>query len=131
MPRRGEREAAFTIIEVLIAIMILAIGAMTTFSLLSTATRNAQRAKASQVALEYAEQELEFLRSMESGKLALTAAPPSSTNPLSPDHRVTNGTFALRRQPLGNYRNLVVNGGSLYGGGTVKGGVVNPGPTKF
>src|SRR6478672_8536337 len=131
MPRRGEREAAFTIIEVLIAIMILAIGAMTTFSLLSAATRNAQRAKASQVALEYAEQELEYLRSMKGEKLALTAAPPHSTAALNPNNRVSNGTFALVRQPLGNYRNLVVDGGSLYGGGTVEGGVVSPGPTPF
>src|SRR6478752_582428 len=109
MGRRVNREGGFTIAEVLIAILILGIGATTTFSLLSSATRNAQRAKASQVALEYAEQELEFLRSMESSKLALTASPPSSTNPLSPDHRVSNGTFALQRQPLANYRNLVVN----------------------
>jgi prepilin-type N-terminal cleavage/methylation domain-containing protein len=129
--RRLNREAGFTIAEVLVAILILSIGAMATFSLLSAATRNAQRAKASQVALEYAEQELEFLRSMEGSKLALTAAPPSSTNPLSPNQRVTNGTFALQRQPLANYRNLVVNGGSLYGGGNIQGGVISPGPTKF
>ena len=54
MPRRCHNESGFTLTEVLVAILILAIGAMTTFSLLSTATRNAQRAKASQVALEYA-----------------------------------------------------------------------------
>jgi prepilin-type N-terminal cleavage/methylation domain-containing protein len=131
MRRRGGGEAGFTIIEVLIAILIVSIGAMTTFTLLSAATRNAQRAKASQVALEYAEQELEFLRSMEDKNLALTSAPASSTNPNSPNHRVSNGTFALERQPLGNYRNLVVNGGSLYGGGHVADGTVSAGPTKF
>jgi prepilin-type N-terminal cleavage/methylation domain-containing protein len=131
MDRRGNREAGFTIVEVLVAIMILAIGAMTTFTLLSAATRNAQRAKASQVALEYAEQELELLRSMKGGELALTAAPANSTSAMSPNNRVTNGTFALQRQPLGNYRNLVVNGGSLYGGGSIKGGVISPGPTAF
>lgn len=131
MGRRGDREAGFTIIEVLIAIMILAIGAMTTFSLLSAATRNAQRAKASQVALEYAEQELEYLRSLENKKLALTAAPPHATAALNPDYRVSNGEFALRREPVGDYRYLVVNGGSLYGGGNIEGGVVTPGPTPF
>jgi prepilin-type N-terminal cleavage/methylation domain-containing protein len=126
-----EREAGFTIVEVLVAILILGIGASTTFTLLSAATRNAQRAKASQVALEYAEQELEFLRSLEDKKLALTAAPNSSTNPNSPNNRVLNGTFALSRQPVTNYRNLVVNGGSLYGGGHVEGGTISAGPTKF
>lgn len=131
MGRRIDREAGFTIVEVLIAIMILAIGAMTTFSLLSAATRNAQRAKASQVALEYAEQELEFLRSEEDKELALTAAPAYSSNTLSPNSRVSNGTFALSRQPIANYHNLVVDGGSLYGGGEVEGGTVSPGPTSF
>jgi prepilin-type N-terminal cleavage/methylation domain-containing protein len=133
MRRRREREAGFTIVEVLIAILILAIGSMTTFSLLSAATRNAQRAKASQVALEYAEQELEFLRSMEDKKLALTATPPSSTAPLNPNSRVSGGTFALTRQPLGDYRTLVVNEGSIWGESkkVIEGGVISPGPTNF
>src|SRR6476659_3450992 len=92
--RRRDRAARCTIVEVLIAILILAIGSMTTFSLLAAAPRNAQRAKASQVALEYAEQELELLRSMEDKNLALTASPSSSTNKNSPNSRVANGTFA-------------------------------------
>lgn len=131
MPRDRRKEAGFTIVEVMVAILIVSIGAMTTFTLLSSATRNAQRAKASQVALEYAEQELEFLRSMEDKNLALTVAPPHSEKSLNPDYRVTNGTFALNREPLGNYRNLVINGGSLYGGGEISGGTVSPGPTPF
>jgi prepilin-type N-terminal cleavage/methylation domain-containing protein len=131
MSRRQQSEAGFTIIEVLVAILIVSIAATTTFTLMSAAARNSQRAEASQVALDYAEQELELLRSMEDKNLALTASPSTSTNPNSPNSRVNNGTFALSRQPLGNYRNLVVNGGSLYGGGSVTGGTVNPGPTKF
>ncbi|HEY0318185.1 MAG TPA: prepilin-type N-terminal cleavage/methylation domain-containing protein [Solirubrobacterales bacterium] len=126
-----ESQGGFTVIEVLVAVLILAIGAMTTFALLSAATRNGQRAKATQVALEFAEQELEFLRSVESKKLALTATPPPSTNPLSPNFRVSEGRFALTRQPVGNYRNLVYNTSSLEGGGEVKEGVVNPGPEPF
>jgi prepilin-type N-terminal cleavage/methylation domain-containing protein len=132
--RRGE--SGFTLIEVLVAILILAAAAMATFALLSAATRNAQRAKGTQVALEVAEQEMESLRSLENGQLALTATPPPSSNELNPDFRVLSGgstepKFALLRQPVGNYRNLVVNGGSIYGGGEVKGGTVSPGPTPF
>jgi prepilin-type N-terminal cleavage/methylation domain-containing protein len=126
-----QHESGFTMVEVLVAMVILAIGAMTTFSLLTAATRNAQRAKGSQVALEYAEQELEFLRSLQDKSLALTAAPPHASQALSPDYRVSNGTFALTRQPVGNYQNLVVNGGSLYGGGEIAGGIISPGPTPF
>ena len=131
MRSRPDNELGFTIVEVLVAILILSIAAMTTFTLLSSATRNAQRAKASQVALEYAEQELEFLRSMEDKKLALTATPAHSSNEKSSNYRVLNDDFALSRQPLGNYQNLVVNGGSLYGGGTIQGGTISPGPTAF
>jgi len=131
MSPRGHNEAGFTIAEVLVAIMILAIGAMTTFSLLSAATRNAQRAKGSQVALEYAEQELELLRSMEDKNLALIKAPEPMPRPLNPNYRVRNGEFALRRQPLGDYHELVVNERFLYGGGIIEGGTIAPGPTPF
>ncbi|HEU4707224.1 MAG TPA: type II secretion system protein [Solirubrobacterales bacterium] len=133
MRHRANTEAGFTIVEVLIAILILAIGAMTTFSLLSAATRNAQRAKASQVALEYAEQELEYLRNMEYKKLALTAAPQPSSDELNPNNRVRSaeGTFALQREPKGSYHELVIEGHYLYGGGEVPKGAVSPGPTSF
>jgi prepilin-type N-terminal cleavage/methylation domain-containing protein len=131
MERRPAEDSGFTIIEVLVALLILAAASMTTFTLLSSATRNAQRAKASQVALEYAEQELELLRSMEDKNLALTAAPPHSDKPLNPDFRISGSAFALKRSPVSSYQNLVLNGGSLYGGGEIQGGAVSPGPTSF
>lgn len=131
MARGSHGEAGFTMTEVLVAILILSIGAMTTFSLLTTATRNAQRAKASQVALEYAEQELEFLRSMKSEQLALMGAPEWVNNPLNPNYRIRNGEFALQREPLSTYRDLVVNGRELPGEKVVEGGIVSSGPTPF
>ncbi|HEX5593059.1 MAG TPA: type II secretion system protein [Solirubrobacterales bacterium] len=131
MRRSTRNEAGFTIVEVLVAVLILSIAAMTTFSLLSAATRNVQRAKGSQVALEYAEQELEYLRSLEDKNLAMKGAPEHSSNPLSPDYRVINGTFALQREPPGNYRRLVVNEEELYGGGKIENALVTPGPIPF
>ncbi len=120
-----------SIVEVVVAAVILAVGALTTFGLLSAATKNTQRAKATQVALNRAQQEMEAMRSLTNDQLAMTAAPLPSTNPLSPNSRVSNGTLALIRQPVGSYANMVVNGGSLYGGGVVEGGIVNPGPSPF
>lgn len=131
MAARDHNDGGFTIVEVLVAILIVAIGAMTTFSLLSAATRNAQRAKGSQVALEYAEQELEFLRSMKDEQLALLAAPEPSANPLSPNYRVRGREFALQREPRDDYHILVENERELYGGGEIKGGTIAPGPTPF
>ncbi len=125
-------ERGMTIIEVVIAAMVIAMTAAATFGVLSSATKNTQRAKASQVALNRAQLELETLRSLENSKLAMTAAPNHSTNTLSPNYRVSNGTFALLRNPTpSQYANMVVNGGSKYGGGFITGGVVNPGPTPF
>jgi len=124
-------EAGFTIVEVLVAILIVSIGALATFTLLSAAARNAQRAEASQVALEYAEQELELLRSMEDKDLALETAPQPSSNPNSPNYRVSGQNFALTRQPLGNYRDMVVKNDTRWGGGRVTGGAVSAGPNNF
>jgi prepilin-type N-terminal cleavage/methylation domain-containing protein len=128
MRRLSEREAGFTIIEVLVAIVILVSGALATFSLLSDANRNTDRAKATQVALDLAEQELEALRSFSNEKLALTSTPPHSSSRLEPNYRVSNGKFAVVREPLGSYRKLVVNGGEIEGvsGKTIEGGTVNP-----
>lgn len=132
MDRRTDREAGFTIVEALVALLIVSLGAMATFGLLSSAIRNAQRVQASQVALEYAEQELELLRSLEDKDLALKATPPPSSDPNNPNFRVTSkGTFALTRQPVGAYRNMVVLGDPVEGGGHILTGTVSPGPTPF
>jgi hypothetical protein len=131
MKRRIAREDGFTIVEMVVSTLILAIGALTTFGLLSTATKNTQRAKATQVALDRAQREMEALRSLSNKQLAMTGTPEASTNPLSPNYRVLGGTFALIREPPGSYAYMVVNGRELYGGGAVEGGIVSPGPTSF
>jgi type II secretory pathway pseudopilin PulG len=122
-----------TIVEVIVAAVVLALGALATFGVLSSATKNNQRAKASQVALNRAQQEIETLRSLENDQLAMTGAPPPSTAPLNPNFRVNanSETFALLREPPSEYAPLVVKNTPLYGGGFVEGGIVSPGPTPF
>jgi prepilin-type N-terminal cleavage/methylation domain-containing protein len=125
-------ERGFTIVEVLVAILIVSVAAMATFGLLSAATRNAQRAKANQVALEYAEQELEFLRSMKDEQLALTSNPPPAKSALSPLTRVRENEFALTRNPVGDYRKLVLNNSFYYGTEKrITTGIVSSGPDNF
>ncbi len=128
---RSGAEAGMTIVEVIVAAMVLALGAMATFGMLSSATKNTQRGKASQVALNRAQLEIEALRSLANDELALTAAPAHATSTFNPNYRVSNGTFALTREPPAGYANLIVNGGSLFGGGFVEDGTVDPGPTPF
>jgi type II secretory pathway pseudopilin PulG len=126
-------EAGMTIIEVVVAAVILALGALAAFGVLSAATKNNQRAKSSQVALNRAQEEIEKLRSLQSKQLAMTAAPPHEASSLSPNYRVNsaNSTFALIREPPSSYEDLVVNNRPLYGPGFVSGGIVSPGPTPF
>lgn len=124
-------EAGFTLIEVMVASLVLMLGSFAVFGALSTATRNEQRAKSSQVALNRAQQEIERLRSFQYEEVALTGAPSHSAKALNPGFRVSGNTFAITRQPPSNYASMVVNGGSLYGGGFVEKGNVNPGPTPF
>jgi type II secretory pathway pseudopilin PulG len=128
----AKSEGGFTIVEVLVAALILVVGAIATFGVLASATVNTQRAKASQVALDRAQQEMEALRSLSDEQLALTTTPPHLSEEGNPDYRVSGGTFALRRtMPPTEYKDMVVNGGSFYGGGTIEGGKVSPGPTSF
>jgi type II secretory pathway pseudopilin PulG len=127
------QESGFTIVEVLVAALILTLAVLATFGVLSSATKNTARAKATQVALDRAQQEVEKLRMLSNAELALTKPPASSASELSPGYRVnaSNATYALIRSPRGAYQQMVINGGSLYGGGVVEGGVVNPGPISF
>lgn len=58
------REEGFTVIEMIVTALILTVGALTVFGLFSAATKNTQRAKGTQVALDRAQQELEALRGL-------------------------------------------------------------------
>ena len=138
MMPNSHKQDGFTIVEVLVAVLILVIGALTTFGLLSAATRNTERAKATQVAMDLAQQEVEALHSYSSEELALKALPVHSGNSYNPNYRVNaaNSTFAVDRQPVGDYKKLVANGGVVEGEtdeekSKVKGGEVSPGPTPF
>jgi len=130
-----QEEDGLTLIEVLVASIVLALSAMATFGVLAATTRNAQRAQATQVALDKAQEEMEKLHTLSYDELALTEAPRPSTKPLDPGFRVnaTKGTFAVKRDPLGEYAEVVRNGGPIWGAvdKAVEGGVVDPGPIVF
>ncbi|HEX5990357.1 MAG TPA: prepilin-type N-terminal cleavage/methylation domain-containing protein [Solirubrobacterales bacterium] len=132
--RLAHEEDGLTLIEVLVAAIILALAAMATFGVLAAATRNAQRAQATQVALDKAQEEMEKLQTLSYSELALTKAPQYVNNPLNPNYRyrVSDGKFAVQRDPLGQYGEIVRNEGSLYGSeDPIEGGVVKPGPFPF
>jgi type II secretory pathway pseudopilin PulG len=132
MAAAARREDGFTIIEVLVAAMILVLGAIATFGILVSATIDNQRAKGTQVALNKAQEELEALRSLTDEELALTDSPPHSSDEGNPDFRVSNGKFAInRRTPTAEKKELVVEGGSIYPNIPITEAAVSPGPTSF
>jgi hypothetical protein len=103
--RRGER--GMTLIEVVVAALVLTMAAMASFALLASATKNAQRARSTQVALDLAQEEIERLRSIPYEDLALSSYPQPSPSKLNPGFRVQGTQFALKRSPLGEYAPLV------------------------
>lgn len=129
--RSVRQEDGFTLIEVLVASIVLVLAAMAVFGVLAAATRNAQRAQATQVALDKAQEEIEKLHSIPYPELALKVLPSHSNLPLNPNNRVAGLNFDLSREPLGEPAEMVHKDGELYGGGTIKEGAVLPGPISF
>ncbi|MEK6277198.1 MAG: hypothetical protein AABM29_04210 [Actinomycetota bacterium] len=129
-------ESGLGIVEVMVAAIVLILGVVGVFQAFEAASRNTYRAEQTQVALDRAQRELEKIRATDYGAIALTSQPGSSSNTNDPRYRVSGGNFALTKgnppgTPPSSYSNLVVNGESLYGGGTITDGVVAPGPTHF
>lgn len=102
-------ESGLTIIEVVVASIVLVLGAGAAFGVLGAATKNAQRAKATQVALDLAQEELERLHALPYENLAIAAQPSAASDPLDPSSRVQGSEFALTRSPVGDYHPLVID----------------------
>lgn len=93
----GRPEAGLTMIEVLVAAVVLVMGAAATFGILGGATRNAQRAKATQVALDLAQEEVEQLQGLGYDKIALNTPPNHENGEKNPNSRVNGERFELKR----------------------------------
>lgn len=82
-------------VELLVAVLMLVLTALATFSLLDVGTRTTFRAEESQAMLNVAQRELEKLRNLDYDELALTAQPVKNTDPDHPLNRVNGTTFDL------------------------------------
>jgi prepilin-type N-terminal cleavage/methylation domain-containing protein len=112
----------FTLIEVLIAVFLLALGMAATIAVLGASDRRALGAQRTDVAVEKAQAEIDRIATLEYGEIALTAPPPSSADPTDPDSRATPTTFKVTSaltEPL-----VLTPGGGL----TAK---IDPGPQTF
>lgn len=108
----NDPETGLTMIEVLVAAVVLVLGAAATFGVLAATVRNSQRAKATQVALDLAQEELERLHSLPydcssvpagEGCLAVNSVPSHETGEKKPNSRINGSLFALQRNPPNSY----------------------------
>jgi type II secretory pathway pseudopilin PulG len=116
-----------TLIEVVIAAMLLMISGLAVLTAVDAASRNGYRAQQSQVVVNRLQQELEQITQLPYQQLALTGAPATSSDQSDPNRRVSGTTFAIDRANT-TPMPLAYNGGSVpQGGGAVSGGSVAPG----
>ena len=120
--RLARDERGVTVVEAMVAALLLVIGALAVLQLVDTTTRNSYRVEESQVISNRMQSELEQIRRLPYSQVALTTAPASSSDPADPRRRVnaTSTQFAVRRDGA-EIADLVVNAA----------GAVNPGPEPF
>lgn len=130
MRRLAGEQRGMTIVEVLVAGLILVVGSLALLALVDTAARSTFRAEQGQVISDKLQQEMEAIKQLPYNEIALTSVPVDTADTKDPRWRISGTTFAVQ-QNGGTPLPLVYNGGTLYAGGTVTGGAVNPGPTPF
>lgn len=131
MTRQGlEREEGMTIVEVVVAGLILTLGALGVLGVVDAATRNTFRAEQSQVVANVLQAEMEKLRQLPYKELALTELPVDSNDPDDPNSRIASTSFFYTGRNSTGLKPLVYNGGAN-GGETIEEGTVDPGPTPF
>jgi len=122
-------DSGFTLVETLVAAILLVTGLLAVLQVFDASTRTTFRAEESQVAVNTAQRELEEVRNLDYGAIALSSTPAASGDPNDPRKRVSGTQFDLNDD--GNNADMVINGGPLDAGGQVVGGVVNAGPEEF
>ena len=129
MTRLGE-ERGMTVVEVLVAGVILVLGALGVLGIVDATSHNTFRAEQSQALANVMQREMEKLRQLPYKELALESLPVHSSEPDDPDSRVASGSYFYTGRDETGLKPLVYNG-SLNGTETIEGGTVEPGPTPF
>ena len=123
--RRDER--GITIVEGAVAGLLLVAGSLGVLQVFDASTRNNYRAEQSQVVVNRMQSELEGMKALEYGELAMTGNPGTSTDPNNPLSMVSGSTVSVG----GVARQMVLNGGTDAAGHTIDAGAVSPGPMPF
>jgi hypothetical protein len=125
---RGEE--GLTVVEVLVAAVIMIVGGLAVLQVVDATARNNYRAEQSQVVSNRLQEEMEKIKQLPFDQIALTAIPADTFDTTDPRWRTSGTNFAVTQQG-GSPQPLVYNGGALYGGGSVEGGTIDPTPIMF
>lgn len=87
-----QHDAGFTLIEVLVATLILSIGIIAVIGSLAYQRGLTSRSEIAQTAITRAEQQIEYIQSLAYANVALSSTPGTSTDPNNPNYYVTSGT---------------------------------------
>ena len=126
----GRRQDGITMIETMIAALVLALGSLATLNLVGTQARNTFRAEQSQVVSNRLQEEMEKIKQLPYNQIALTGIPTDTTDVSDPRWRVSGGSYSVTQDGT-QLRPLVYNGSALFGGGTVSAGAISPAPQSF
>jgi prepilin-type N-terminal cleavage/methylation domain-containing protein len=119
---RMRDEQGFTLVELLIAMALMAVGVAATLGVFGASGRTTVISQNSEVGAQQAQAELDRLSRLKYGELALTSTPVNSANVKNPNYRVSGVNFNVRS---GLTEPMVTTPGE---GATAK---VDPGPSTF
>ena len=119
---RMQDERGFSLVELLIAMALTAVGVAATLGVFGASGRTTVISQNAEVGAQQAQAELDRLSKLKYGELALTSTPVNSTNVKNPNYRVSGVNFNVRS---GLTEAMVTTPGDE---ATAK---VDPGPTDF
>jgi prepilin-type N-terminal cleavage/methylation domain-containing protein len=127
------REQGFTIIELLVAVLIVLIGIIATLGVFSASKRTTLVAQRHEIAVHVAQKEMEAMRTLKYSELGLnvtsSAGPQYSSDPKSPNNRIRASDGYFMVDPSGSSstccEEMVTRSNS-----DATGGVVDPGGTQ-
>src|ERR1700754_3157990 len=108
MSHLGKNQDAFTLIEVLVAAVVLTRGSLAVFTVFASGLRNVQRSRDTQVGISVAQREMEKIRSVKFSEVLLTSPPETSTEAGDPGQRVSSAKteYNLNRTGVASWAKL-------------------------
>jgi prepilin-type N-terminal cleavage/methylation domain-containing protein len=118
MRRVLKSEDGFTLIEVLVAAIVLTLGSLAVFTVFASGIKNVQRGRETQIGISVAQREMEKVRSFKYSEVLLKVAPETSTETANPGNRVSSARteYNLNRTGAASWAKLATAGTSEVGG---------------